>query len=630
MTRFVKDRISIRCLFLSVLFLAGMPFLSSDREILKGEMDLADWGFDDPSDMGYLSIGIIHKSSGDEIAVYDVRAKKPVIEQPRKPKKRIPPIQEGVFLCDDFHQGNTNRLGGYFSGFRRAPSESGVTIGRDPDGRRSLCFTYTQKSPGFAGFWIHLFDFKQPPVERIFLDASPFRYVTFSIRGEEGGERLMLQVADVSWERKEDSLKIGNVEDFLPSGVIGKKWQRAWVPIEKFPPQIEKDELASLVFLSRGGQGRVYIGDIAFAAERGLPIPLPVESPSGRPSPYRGMWVWNTKDLLGQGEEQLLLATFCNRKGITDIFLQLPYEVMEKDGKKEILWDKLQVAALLARLHSAGIKVHALDGDPRFALRPWHGLVLATIESVIQFNASVRPDERFDGIRYDNEPYLLPGFAGVRKGDIIEQYLELLRISKKMAGSAGLEFGVDIPFWFDQKNEFFEPIAQVRNRPLTECILDVVDNIGIMDYRTDAYGADGVIAHAIGELAYASAKGKKVFIGLETTDLPDETIIEFGKEKGPSGIRIKKTEGTKVLLQWIPDIAGAGTTGDYFLYQQKKTSVPAEKLTFARKSIRELDEVMEKAEQEFRKYPGFYGFAVHYYRSYQALTGLKTFPALFF
>ncbi len=630
MAFFNRKRLEILILFLSVFFLVGMPFLPSEKDPLTWEMDLADWGFDDPSDVGYLSIGIIHKSGGDEIAVYDVRAKKPVIEQPRKPKKRIPPIKEGVFLCDDFHRGNTNRLGGYFSGFLRAPSESGVTIGRASDGRQSLCFTYDQKPPGFAGFWIHLFDFKKPPVERVFLDASPFRYITFFIRGEEGGERLTLQVADFNWERKEDSLKIGDVEEFLPSGVIEKKWQRAWVPLGEFPPQIEKDELASLVFLSRGGKGRVYIGDIAFATERGLPIPLPVESPSGRPSPHRGMWVWNTKDLLGQEGEQLRFSTFCNQTGITEVFLQLPYEVTDKNGKKEILWDKPQVAALLARLHSAGIKVHALDGDPRFALRPWHKHVLATIESVIQFNASVRPGERFDGIRYDNEPYLLPGFAGVRKGDIIEQYLELLRISKESAGLAGLEFGVDIPFWFDQKNEFFEPIAQVRNRPLTECILDTVDNIGIMDYRTDAYGADGVVAHAIGELAYASAKGKKVFIGLETSDLPDETIIEFGKGKGPSGILIKKTEGTKVLLQWIPDIPSTGTKGDYILYQQKRTSVPAEKLTFAQKSIRELDEVMEKAEREFRKYPSFYGFAVHYYRSFQALTGLKTLPDLFF
>jgi len=630
MTGFRRDRISILILFLFLLSIVGMHFLSAEKDPLTCEMDLADWGLDDPSEVGYLSIGVIHKSIGDEILVYDARAKRPVIEQPRKSNRRIPLIEKGVFLCDDFHKGNTNRLGGYFSGFRRAPSESDVTIDRAADGRRSLCFTYIQKSPGFSGFWIHLFDFKQPPVDRIFLDASPFRYITFSIRGEEGGERLMLQVADFNWERKEDSLKIGNVEDFLPSGVIGKDWQRAWVPVDIFPPQIEKDELASLVFLSRGGRGRIYIGDIAFTLKKETPIPMPEKEPGTRSSVHRGMWVWNTKELLGQDVEQLRLAAFCKQTGITEIFLQLPYEIAEKDGKKEVLWDKAEVASLLSRLHSARIKVHALDGDPRFALRQWHSHVLATIRSVIQFNGSVRPEERFDGIRYDNEPYLLPGFAGVQKEAIIEQYLELLRSSKELAGPAGLEFGVDIPFWFDQKNEFFEPIAQVRNRPLTEHILDIVDNIGIMDYRTDAYGADGVIAHAIGELAYASAKGKKVFIGLETTDLPDETIIEFGKAKGPSGIRIKKNEGTKVLLQWIPDIAGAGEKGDYVLYQQKRTSVPAEKLTFAGKSIRELDDVMEKAEREFRKFPGFYGFAVHYYRSFQSLSELKKFPVPFF
>ncbi|UCE41307.1 MAG: hypothetical protein JSV17_18055 [Candidatus Aminicenantes bacterium] len=600
-------------------FLVGNPSNLDEKGSLTYKMDLADWGFKDASEVGYLSVGIYHKDSGDELVVYDVRRKKPVIELPAEPKGRIPPIQKRVFLLDDFHQGNTNRLGGYFSSIIRAPSESHVTIDKAPDGRQSLCFAYNQKSPGFAGFWIHLFDFKLPPIERTFLDVTPFQYITFDIRGEEGGERLKLQVADYVWERKEDSLTIGNMGQFLPSGNIQKKWQRAWVPLTKLPVRIKREELANLVFLAQSGRGKVYIGDVALTEAKDAPIPRPVEKKTYEPSPHRGMWLWNTKDLLGHDAEQIKLADFCGQSGITEIFLQLPYEVMENDENKEIVWDRSRMALLLSRLHNKGIKVHALDGDPRFALRHWHWHVLATIQAVIHYNKTVQPNERFDGIRYDNEPYILPEFSGVQKESIIEQYLELLSLSKEVTESAGLEFGVDIPFWFDQKNEFFEPIAEINSRPLTECILDIVDNIGIMDYRTSAYGADGVIAHALGELRYASETGKKVFIGLETTALPDETILEFELGQGPSRMYIEKLKGTKVLLHWIPEDTDSDVKSDLYLSQQKKTFVPAGKLTFADRSIGELIDIMEKAESEFQEYPSFYGFAIHYYQSFQKL-----------
>lgn len=609
------------CVFL-ILFLAtlvGGSFHSSEKKSLECEMDLADWGLEDTSDVGFLSVGIIHNPSGDELIVYDVRRNKPVIEQPSKPRSRIPPIQKEVFLLDDFQGGNTNRLGGYFSHIIRIPSESHVTIDKAPGGRRSLCFTYSQKSPGFAGFWIHLFDFKLPPIERIFLDASPFRFITFDIRGELGGERLSLQVADYSWERREDSLKIGNVGQFLPSGQIQQSWQRAWVPLEMLPDRIRREELANLVFLAQSGKGKVFIGDVAFTEMKDAPIPQPLEKKVYEPSPHRGMWLWNTKDLLGDVEEQMRLVDFCGQNGITEIFMQLPYEVKEKNEKKEILWDRSKVASLLSRLHIAGIKTHALDGAPQFALREWHYHVIDTIRSVIQYNESVQPAERFAGVRYDNEPYILPNFAGVNKESILEQYMELLRLSKELTESAHLEFGVDIPFWFDQKNEFFEPIAALGGRPLTECILDVVDNIGIMDYRTQAYGADGVIAHGLGELQYATKKGKKVFIGLETVTLPDETLLEFGQGRGPSRLHLKKLAGTKILLQWIPEDRGSETKHDMVLFQQKKTFVPSGKITFADRSIRDLNEIMKKAESEFQAYPSFYGFAIHYYQSYRKL-----------
>jgi hypothetical protein len=621
--RLKKKAISAICSSLVIYFplLIGHSngLLNPNQIPVTCEVDLAHWGLNDPSEIGYVSLGILHKESGDELRVYDIREERPRIKEPSMPKSQIPPFRDHIFLVDDFQQGNVNRLGGYFSAFFKSPSESRITIETSLDGSQSLCFSYHQKPSGFAGFWIHLFNFKAHPVDRVFLDASPFRYLTFTIRGEEGDERLMLQVADYSWEKREDSVEIGSVERFLASRGITKDWQRVWIPLEELPENLNRQELASLVFLVRSGNGRISIGDIAFTTRKKVRIPSAREEKIHKPSLHRAMWLWETKEVLGNDQSQDRLLDFCRKCGITEIFLQLPYEKAEKEGIREIIWDRSKVRSLLLKLHSAEIRIHALDGDPRFALSEWQDHVVATIQSVVQFNKSVKPDERFDGIRYDNEPYLLPNFAGVQKESILKQYMSFLRISKSMTESAGLEFGVDIPFWFDQKNEFFEPITELEERPLTEHILDIVDNIGIMDYRTEAYGADGVIVHALGELGYASKKGKKVFVGLETTDVPDETILEFGRGKENSGILLQKSEGTKILLQWIPELGGTDPKSGNFLFLKKKTFIPSGKLTFKDKNARELAEVMEKAESEFRRFPSFRGFAIHQYKSYQLL-----------
>jgi hypothetical protein len=612
-------------IFLFLVLYSPIPFGHPHKLInhvptpVACEVDLTYWGLNRPSQIGYVSLGVLHKASGDELRIYDIRKEKPHDEETTKPKSQVPPLQGEVFLIDDFQQGNINRLGGYFSGFFKSPSESRITIHKSLNGSQSLSFSYLQKPPGFAGFWIHLLDYKAPPLDRIFMDTTPFKYLTFTIRGGEGNEKLLFQVADYSWEKREDAVDVGFVKRFIPSGRIKEEWQRVWIPLEEFPESINRRELASLVFLARSGRGRIFIGDIAFTTRKDVQIPSSKARRFYRPSSNMAIWLWETQELLGNDRNQDQLMAFCSKRGVTEIFLQLPYKRAEKEGDKEIIWDKSKVKSLLKKLHGGKIRIHALDGDPRFALSGWHEHVKATIQSIENFNDSGAPDERFDGIRYDNEPYLLENFAGIQKEDILRQYLALLRISKDMSDAAGLEFGVDIPFWFDQKNEFFEPITEIDGRPLTEHILDIVDNIGIMDYRTEAYGADGVIAHALGELQYASEIGKRVYVGLETTDVPDETLLEFGRGDGDSGILLQESKGTKILLQWIQEPGRVDLKSGTFLCEKKRTFVPSEKLTFKGKNIREMEEVMEKAESEFSRFPSFYGFAIHSYESYKLM-----------
>ena len=65
---------------------------------------------------------------------------------------------------------------------------------------------------------------------------------------------------------------------------------------------------------------------------------------------------------------------------------------------------------------------------------------------------------------------------------------------------------------------------------MSDRVIDLVDTVAIMDYRTEAGGSNGTVAHAADELAYATRVGKTVQVALETTFIPDEpgrTIPSF-------------------------------------------------------------------------------------------------------
>ena len=173
-----------------------------------------------------------------------------------------------------------------------------------------------------------------------------------------------------------------------------------------------------------------------------------------------------------------------------------------------------KLKAFLKEAHAQGLSVHALDGAPEFCLESSHELVLAQIRAILDFNKDSAQQERFDGVHYDNEPYILPSFHSSSKEAIIEQFVLLNRKCKDFirASGAKLDFGIDIPFWFDELNG------------LDKRLIDICDNVGIMDYRNFAAGPDGIVAHALPALKAASEANKKVYVGVETSRYPDQKI----------------------------------------------------------------------------------------------------------
>lgn len=237
---------------------------------------------------------------------------------------------------------------------------------------------------------------------------------------------------------------------------------------------------------------------------------------------HKATWVWNTSRILGDAGEQQALVRFLVDHGFDLVFLQLPNSDGDIDSDGGIRLDTEKLRPLLKKLRESGIQVHALDGDKAYALPEGHHKVLKTVENIIRYNQSVDKSEQFTGIHYDIEPYLLPEFRGSGKDNILKSYLSLLSSMQQRTRGGNLALGVDIPFWYDSVVRRLD-FQGVRKSP-TEHILDLVDNVGIMDYRTTASGQDGIISNAAGKLSYAARVGKQVFVGLEVSPLHEEGV----------------------------------------------------------------------------------------------------------
>lgn len=589
------------------------------------ELVLKDWSVRDLGALEFVSIGLLKdRGSAVKLVIYDVRERVPQRQPPDTVvwRSAAPMLEDGAYVLSHFDGGNYNRLGGTFSAFQRAPSQSQVNLRQG----HGLHLRWKKVEPGFAGVWMHLYDDRVRPAERTYLHTGAAAFLYFEVRGGKGGEDLTLRVADRSWDDKGDSLPIGKVALFVPNGHITRNWQSVRVPLSALPRGIEHEELASLVLSAeRDGAGEVFIRNLALIADENTEVPRGTASKRGMVRPlHRALWVWRTRAIVGDPAENDALLAICESEQISDVFLQL---LPAKKGRLRHASDLVEMLPLVAALHGKGVRVQALDGAPEFALKAHHDQVLATTKAVIKSNRQSRAAERFDGIRFDNEPYLLPGFAGPQKESILRDYLEILDKAHAITMAAKLPLGADIPFWFDSHDRFQEPIARLDGRPISELVMDRVENVAIMAYRTSVYGPDGVIAHCLDEIEYAELTGKDVLIALESVRLPDEILQEFTPGGGEGDFLLLRAVGKgKLRVTWFAEEQAmsahrraAASPGTRLLRVRFEASAPSDKLSFHKRSRKAMSEAMTSIAEELSGHSSLRGFAMHAFDSMRML-----------
>jgi len=177
-------------------------------------------------------------------------------------------VQAEPKLVDDF-KGPNNLLGGRTNVYQQAPSRAlfkKVETDRGP----ALMIRFDKKNTGGpyeSGGWCGYYTLLK--VGDTYFDATPYKSLTFWVKGEKGGENFKIGMADQHWEQAGDSVKSEEIGTYLKAGQVTTEWQKAVIPMDAF--FVEYKEIASIAICFEGdcfpdgsGAGSVYIDELSF------------------------------------------------------------------------------------------------------------------------------------------------------------------------------------------------------------------------------------------------------------------------------------------------------------------------------------------------------------------------------
>lgn len=219
----------------------------------------------------------------------------------------------------------------------------------------------------------------------------------------------------------------------------------------------------------------------------------------------KATWVWQTEWIKDGGEE---LLDYSHEEGINLIYLQI-----NRQMSAEIY------QTFIEKAHAANIAVHALGGDPGWALEKHLPDMLGLADWVNDYNAGVPENGRFDGLHLDIEPYVLPEWE-IRQEEVISSWKSNISAFLSRISGSGLELGIDIPFWFDS-------YTLEDGTPINEWLMGSFDHVTVMSYRNQLDSEHGIRSLTQAELELADRLGKRVVVAVNTKEMPDEAHTTF-------------------------------------------------------------------------------------------------------
>lgn len=227
--------------------------------------------------------------------------------------------------------------------------------------------------------------------------------------------------------------------------------------------------------------------------------------PSGKVNQNKATWLWDASLIRSETEE---IVAFSGREGITTIFLQIQQEVTDEEYRH-----------FVAAAHQQGISVHALNGQPDWAYEEGRRQGMELLAWLEAYNRTAAPEEKFEGVQFDVEPYVLRRW-GREQAQVVEEWSANMEVWVQEAKRQGLTFSAAVPFWLDSIPGPRSADADSFSR----WMIENTDAIAVMAYRDSG---EQMYELSKEELEQADELGKSVWIGMELGDTEEGEHLTF-------------------------------------------------------------------------------------------------------
>lgn len=333
-----------------------------------------------------------------------------------------------------------------------------------------------------------------------------------------------------------------------------------------------------------------------------LSAPLPAQN--------NALWIWNTRQIMAEPEWKDSLLFVSERLSVNTLFLFFPYSFA--NGGDSLTWyQKDSLVSLLRWSKAHGFIVHALAGEPEWALPSYHNRPQTYARAVM----ALRQETGFpDGVQLDVEPYLLlPYSVPATRDKLLKDWIYVVwKTGSMLRQNSPLKFGCAIPFWMER------PLTvDGVTMPVAQHLSFLTDYLAVMAYRYKASGPASVISFSDQERRWAREGDRKLYIGVETQRLPggvsrylceadpDTFAQRFSAADGP--FQEYRFNGFKVTAKSVDDrfligISGSDVT-DAQLPELRSGLIAASNgrvLTLPFKKLEETLRLEEEGEKAFR------------------------------
>lgn len=304
------------------------------------------------------------------------------------------------------------------------------------------------------------------------------------------------------------------------------------------------------------------------------------QEPAISPIPSVGFWYWDYRTAIRDPDGML---SACRQHHCRRLLLQMP-DMRDPDE----MW--VAYASLFASTQAAGIELFALDGAPDAIDTP------TILTDKVTRLLTLVGNSGLPGMQLDIEPYLLDSFPD--DVTIFDRYLDTIERVKTTLGGHG-RLSLVIPFWFTSTIH--------RNRPLAFTVMDQVDEIAVMSYRTDV---EELAAISEDTLRYGRLQGIPVWLAMETTRLLPERHVILKREDEPTlADGILDPVRRMLTLGHIPAVDAHRQDQMWFRIHHD-TTVHPERLSFAGRTQREVRHAISRVFTRIHS-PSFSGLLIH-------------------